>query len=93
MTFFRRLVLLLAVFACVGVPVVLAQGPEATNEFRPIQPGDLVQEQLPAAPLVFAAYAFVWVTFVVYLFVLWQRLRKVEAELSEVRARMGGARR
>ena len=42
------------------------------------------QETLPAAPLVMTAYAFVWAALLVYLFLLWRRLGKVERELSQV---------
>jgi CcmD family protein len=53
----------------------------------PVAPGELGQEQLPATPLVFAAYAFVWVALLVYVFSLWRRLTRVERELSEVATR------
>ena len=37
-------------------------------------------EQLPAAPLLIAAYAFVWIAVLVYVFSIWRRLNKVEAD-------------
>ncbi len=36
---------------------------------------------LPAAPMVIAAYVFVWVAFVVYIFTIVKRIRKVELDL------------
>ena len=39
-------------------------------------------EQLPSAPLVIAAYAFVWLAFLVYVWMMWRKLGKVEQELS-----------
>jgi CcmD family protein len=89
----RRLLQLIAtVVLLVSASHVTLFGQDPASEFVPVAPGDLQQEQIPAANLVFAAYAFVWVAFVIYLFVLWQRLRKVEVELGEVRSKLGGRR-
>jgi hypothetical protein len=85
----KRFALILAVLAWALGRVALAQ--EQTTDFVPVQPGDQA-EQIPAAQLVFAAYAFVWATFVVYLFVLWQRMKRVEVDLKDVSARLGGRR-
>ena len=41
-------------------------------------------EQLPAAPLLIAAYLFVWAAMLFYVWSLWQRLGKVERDISEV---------
>ena len=51
-------------------------------------------EQLPAAPLLIAAYAFVWVATAGYLWMVWRRLGKVEREMQELEKRRsrGGAR-
>lgn len=40
------------------------------------------QEEVPAAPMVVAAYSFVWVAFLAYVFTLVRRIRKVEADLA-----------
>jgi CcmD family protein len=69
-----------------GVSAQTQQPP--TDGFLGAKPGDLGQEQLPATRLVFAAYAFVWVALLVYVFWLWQRLQKVERELAEVSSRL-----
>lgn len=55
--------------------------------FVPMRP-DQMQEQLPAAPLVFAAYAIAWVGVLVYVLMMWRRLGRVERELAEVQARI-----
>lgn len=69
--------------------VLAAQGQTAATEgFEPVKPGDLVTEQLPAAPLVFAAYAFVWLALIVYIFSLWRRMSRVERDLADVNARL-----
>jgi CcmD family protein len=88
----RRLLLLVLVIAAVSAPV-FAQQPQAQNEFVPVRPGDLVDEQIPAARLVLAAYAFVWVSLLAYVVFLWQRLKRIEVELAEVRGKLGGSRR
>ena len=41
-------------------------------------------EQLPAARLLIAAYAFVWVAVLVYLWSIWQRLGRVEREIADL---------
>ena len=46
------------------------------------------QEQLPAAPLLITAYAFVWVALLVYVWTVWRRLLKVEREMRELAGRI-----
>jgi CcmD family protein len=68
-----------------GAPVALAvqTAPPGQSEYVPIK--DLPQaEQMPAAPLLIAAYAFVWVAVLVYLWTIWRRLAKVEAEMRDL---------
>lgn len=54
---------------------------QTPDEFVPLNeiPPD---EQLPAAPMVVAAYTFVWVALVGYIFLLVRRVQKVEADLA-----------
>ena len=40
------------------------------------------EEELPAAPMVVAAYTFIWIAFLVYMFSLVRRVRAVEADLK-----------
>jgi CcmD family protein len=54
---------------------------------------EIARESLPAAPLVYMAYALVWIALIAYIFLLWQRLNRVERELKDVSARLAGARR
>jgi CcmD family protein len=49
------------------------------------------QEQLPAAPLLVTAYAFVWVLLMVYLWSIAKRMRKVESEMEALQRRSPGA--
>jgi CcmD family protein len=69
---------------------VFAQTPQ--REFVPVQPGAM-QEAIPAAPLVFIAYGFVWVALAVYIVVLWRRVVKVERELGDLNRRVASAKR
>ncbi len=92
----RLLVLfvLLGFLVAAGAPLLAqqpAQSPTQQNEFVPLK--DLPQqEQIPAAPLVMAAYAFVWVVLIVYVWFLWRRIGKVQAELTDLRRRTGAKR-
>ena len=67
-----------------------AQPTEAAQDgFVPM--GDIPPEdQLPAAPLLVAAYAVVWAIAIGYLWTIWRRLDSVERELAEVARRVGG---
>lgn len=68
---------------------LIAQGaPTAQDGFVPVKPGELGQEQLPATPLVFAAYAFVWLAVLTYVFTIWRRVNKIERELVDVNAQL-----
>ncbi|MEO7191088.1 MAG: CcmD family protein [Vicinamibacterales bacterium] len=70
---------------------LLAQASEADKTFRPIQPGnELLQEKLPATPLVFSAYAVVWIVVVVYVLTLWRRIAKAELEITRIATRIEG---
>jgi CcmD family protein len=63
----------------------LAQPPQQ-NEFVPVNtlpPSD----QLPSAPLLVAAYSFVWLATMFYLWTIWRRLGKVEAEIQTLERR------
>jgi CcmD family protein len=57
------------------------------SEFIPISELP-ASEQLPAAPLLIAAYAFVWIAFLAYVWVMWRRLGKVEGEIATLSAQL-----
>jgi CcmD family protein len=63
-----------------------AGAPQNPQDMIPMS--ELQRETLPAAPFVYGAYAFVWVALLVYVFVLWRRLGRVERELADVNARL-----
>jgi CcmD family protein len=71
-----------------------AQGPtgqaasqEPADQFVPLKSLPQ-QDQLPAAPLLVAAYAFVWVALLVYVWTIWRRLMRVEREIRELSSRV-----
>ena len=66
--------------------VVFAQDPP--SGFKPMTPGDARQESLPAATLVYAAYAAVWVVLLTYVFILWRRASRLEQALVAVNDRL-----
>ena len=59
--------------------------PAATDEFVPISQLP-PQDQLPAAPLLISAYAFVWVALFGYLLSVGRRLTKVQGEVQRLEA-------
>jgi hypothetical protein len=52
-------------------------------------------EQIPAAPLVISSYAFFLVLLFIYLWTIWRRIGKVEADMRSLERRQseGGQRR
>ena len=87
----KRTVLLLILLALLPGAVVGARQPAQPaapqGEFVPV--GSLPQaEQLPAAPLVIAAYATVWVALLAYVWLLWKRMTKLERELADLQRRV-----
>jgi CcmD family protein len=61
------------------------------SEFQPVTEIP-ASEQLPSAPLVIAAYAFVWLAFMAYVWTMWRKLGKVEEELHTLSAQIGNKR-
>jgi len=69
------------------------QQPPGQTEFVPassLPPS----EQLPSAPLLVAAYAFVWLAAMFYIWTIWKRLGKVDADIRTLQQRRapGGGR-
>ena len=57
------------------------QPPAGQSEFVPVNSLP-ASDQLPAAPLLIGAYAFVWLALMLYLWSIWRRLGKVEADMQ-----------
>ena len=75
---------ILAAVACsivlAGPALAMQPPPAAQGEFVPATPGTAT-EQLPAAPLVITAYAFVWIAAMGYIWTIARRLHRVEDDL------------
>ena len=78
----KALAIISVILAGTVVTVVNAQ----TQGYGP--PTEIGKESLPATPLVYAAYGFVWVALTVYVFMLWRRIGRVERELADVNAKL-----
>jgi CcmD family protein len=64
---------------CLTMPALAFQQPPIEG-FEPVDQLP-PSEQLPAAPLLVAAYAFAWLAVFFYVWTVWRRLNKVEAEM------------
>ena len=76
----RRLLIALTSCVLIAAPCFALQPPKGQSEFVPVDSVPL-SDQLPAAPLLIAAYAFVWVATLVYVWSIWRRLNRVEDEM------------
>lgn len=68
------------------LPVFAWQAPSGQTTFESVDKLPPT-EQLPSAPLLIAAYAFVWFAVFVYVWLLWRRLNKVEGEMHTLQQR------
>ena len=76
----RRLLIALTSFVLFSSSVFALQPPAGQGGFVPADAVPL-SDQLPAAPLLITAYAFVWVAVMFYVWTIWRRLNKVETEM------------
>jgi CcmD family protein len=82
----RCLLIALTSFLLRSSSAFALQPPKGQSEFVPVDSVPLA-DQLPAAPLLIAAYAFVWIAVMVYLWSIWRRLNKVEDEMRALAQR------
>jgi CcmD family protein len=89
----RTLALVLFAFVIIAAGDLHGWQPPAKDGFVPVeQLGN--QEQLPATPLVAAAYGVAWAAVLIYVWTIWRRLARVEREIAEVSRRItAGTRR
>ena len=92
MTILNRTLGALLTIVLLAAPLAALQPPTgaAQEGFVPIDQLP-PQEQLPAAPLLITAYAFVWVLLMVYLWSIAKRLGKVESEIQTLQRRSAGS--
>ena len=87
----RRTLLSLVLLLMAAAAALMAQQPappaQTPEGFVPVSSLPQV-DQLPAAPLLIAAYAFVWVALMVYIWLLWRRMTRVERELADLQRRV-----
>jgi CcmD family protein len=76
--------LLLAGLSFAPAVAMAQQQPPSSAAQEGFVPVDQVKgaEQIPAAPLVIAAYSVAWIAIFGYVWTIWQRQRKVEQEIS-----------
>jgi CcmD family protein len=65
-----------------------AQAPTPPDSFVPASSLPPV-DQIPAGPLLLAAYSFVWVAVLFYVWTVWRRLNRVETEMQALERRSG----
>jgi CcmD family protein len=77
---FRRIMIALTSCFLLSASAFATQPPAAQSEYVPLK--DLpATENVPAAPFLIAAYAFVWIAAMFYLWTIWRRLNRVETEM------------
>ena len=76
----RRLLIALTSFVLLSSPAFARQAPAGQGAFVPVDSVPL-SDQLPAAPLLITAYAFVWIAVMFYVWTIWRRMSKVEDEM------------
>ena len=83
-------VVVLGVFSGAPADLTTAQPSDpAQEEFVPLE-SVRPEDQLPAAPLLVTAYAFIWILVLGYVWSLQRRTSTVAQELSSLKRRMGG---
>ena len=68
------------------VATIAQQPPSGSDQFLPLDqlpPG----QELPAAPFLIGAYAFVWVAAMFYLWTIWRRVDKLGDEMKALERR------
>ena len=86
MRFCRTALIVVALSVAAPCATATAMQPPPQSEFLPVEdvpPG----EQIPAINLVGAAYGFVWVLLLGYVWSISRRLRQVESELTALESR------
>ena len=83
----RRLLIALTSFVLLAAPAFALQPPKGQSEFVPVNEVPAA-DQLPAAPLLIIAYAFVWAATLVYVWSIWRRMNKVEDDMRALAQKM-----
>jgi CcmD family protein len=77
---FRKIKVALSMCVLLAAQALAFQPPTPQSEFVPIEnlPPTAIS---PAEPYVVAAYAFVWLAVMFYLWTIWKRMNRVESEM------------
>ena len=78
-----KVFLTVLILAAIGLPATLFAQTQPPAGFSVVDP-NTPHETIPHVQLVMAAYAFVWLTLIVYVWSLWRRITRVERELVGV---------
>ncbi|HUQ88952.1 MAG TPA: CcmD family protein [Vicinamibacterales bacterium] len=81
----RLRILVMSIFL-LGSTAAFAQSKQPPPDFVPVENAP-AGEQIPAMPLLGAAYGFIWVAMLGYVWSLARRLQHVEAELADLESR------
>ena len=82
-----RTLVFVTVLAALPVRAIAQQPPpQPPKDFVPVDEA-ATGEQIPAMPLIGAAYGFIWVAVFGYVWSLGRRLQKVDAEITELERR------
>jgi CcmD family protein len=87
----RTFVIMIGVSLMLAVPLGAQQPPAQVDGFQKMS-SLAPREVLPATPLVFYAYSFVWLALLAYVFSIWRRMSRVEQELADVQRRLKNGR-
>ena len=76
-------------FFMLSLPLFAQQPPQPGQGLSGFVPVDQLppSDQLPAAPYLIAAYVFVWVAAIFYIWSVWRRMDKVQAEIRALERR------
>lgn len=88
----RRLLTTVCSILLLAAPAFAWQPPPSQSEFVPVDQLPAA-EQLPAAPLLVAAYAFFLVLMVFYVWTVWRRLTRVETEMRALEQKLSRSNR
>jgi CcmD family protein len=91
----RLLFVALLMITCASAVGAAQPQPPASPAQEGFVPIDQLEpkEELPAAPLVMAAYGVAWLVIFGYVWSIWRRLHRVDQEITSVRQRVAGGSR
>jgi hypothetical protein len=77
---------LLTFFAAALTAALILPATALAQKYEPIEGG--VRESIPAAPFLAGAYAFIWLSVIVYVVLVARRLTRVQSDMEDLRRRL-----